>query len=146
MLLSDVPIVPGVPRPEFAFKVTGKAGGPIPTGSPAGSVDGKTYLVLTGDPTDIAGITVYDQRKVDAGFVLDDIIAVLVLGVISAKADGVIAAGARVTASVTAGKVTSSADPGVATVKNYLGVALTDAAADLDIIWLLVMPQRDSGT
>ena len=65
MLLSDVPIVPGVPRPEFAFKITGKAGGAIPTGSPTGSVDGQVYLVLTGDPTDIAGIPIVGVDTID---------------------------------------------------------------------------------
>ncbi len=145
MLLSDVPIKGGVPRPEFAFKITGKSGGTMFVGSPAESADGKEWTALAGDPTDLAGIVVFDNTKDNAtGFVTDDIVDVLVLGVISVIASAAIAAGARITGAAS-GKVATSTDPGSAEIKNYLGFALTDAASDGDIIWALIMPTRDTG-
>ncbi len=145
MRLDEVPQQAGVAHPSSDFVPTGRAGGSFIVGAPVGSVDGKTYLALTGDPTDIAGIARFDQKKADDGFVLDDIVSVVVWGIVSVTASAAIVAGARLTGAA-AGKVASSADPGAGVTVKYLGVALSDAAADGDIIWMLVMPIADTGT
>ncbi len=145
MQLADVPTFAGVIRGEFSFPVTGKAGGTIVVGSPVESADGKEWTALTGDPTDLAGSAVFDQRKSDDGYVLNDTVTVMVVGIISVTASAAIAAGARLTGAA-AGKVVTSADPGAGVTVKYLGVALSDAAGDGDIIFMLVMPQYDTGT
>ncbi len=144
MRMDEVPVQAGVAHPSLAFIPTGKAGGAILVGSPVGSADGKSWTALAGDPTDLAGIARFDQKFADAGFATDDRISIVIFGIVSVIASAAIAAGARLTGAAS-GKVVSGADPGSAEIKNYLGIALSDAAADGDIIWMLVSPIRDTG-
>ncbi len=138
MKLSDVPVFPGVVHPEGApIVVTGKAGGAIAVGAPVTSTDGTTWTADTGAPADLAGVAAFDARKETDGFVLDDVITVIVFGMVSVKANAAIVAGSFIIGAA-AGKVAPAA-----TAVTALGKALSDAAADNDIIWALIDKQAE---
>lgn len=136
MDLSTPPKFAGTAHPAFSFTASGDANEAMVVGAAVTSADMVGWDLLTAAPgaSVVPGIVVFDQAKEENGFVANDGVSVVIAGVVSAKASAAIAAGDYLVGAAL-GKV---APAGVAT--RSIGMALTDAAADGDIIWMLVMP------
>lgn len=136
MDLSAPPKFAGIAHPAFSFTASGDANEAIVVGAAVTTADGVGFDLLTAAPavSVVPGIASFDQKFEEDGYVATDGLSVVIAGIVSAKAAGVIAMGDYLIGAAL-GKVTPA---GVAT--RSIGMALTDAAADGDIIWMLVMP------
>lgn len=128
--LSPLPAVGVTLWPAFA--VTGKAGGALSAGNVAMTTDAVSWTAATTGIQDLKGVVMEDANK--TSFVADDVITLLLIGVVVVVTDAAIAEGFPIEASsvVAAGRVRSyvvGADANDVTLAKVFGKALTTGGA-----------------